>query len=132
MITINRRGTRPLHISLPDFDKGHRCPGWSGEGWRHNKVDWCDARLPEGVDRWSVVVRTGARPPRGVDRAYELPGFYSWRVRRTNCCNTVVLPQFLMYFALSSWVSRYGAPGPAPRRLWQAVEELRFRFRRLR
>ena len=93
MITINRRGKRPLHISLPDFDKGARCPGWSGEGMKRNKTNWCDA--PTGVPRWALTVRSSATPPAGIADAYDLPGFYRWRLRRTNCCNTIVMPQIL-------------------------------------
>lgn len=103
MFTINRRGQEPLRISLPDFNKAYRCPGWSGEGMRGNKVNWCNDDLPPGVWRWSLVVRRGARPPEGVEYATDLPGFYSWRVRRTNCCNTIVLPQFLYLLTPGAW-----------------------------
>lgn len=109
MFTINRRGHEPLHIALPDFDKGHRCPGWSGEGMRANKVNWCDDERPAGVQRWALTVRKNAAPPSGVENWVDLPGFYSWRVRRTNCCNTIVMPQFLYFFTPGAWF--YVLPG---------------------
>lgn len=104
MFAINRPGQEPLYFSLPDFDKGHRCPGWSGEGMRHNKVDWCNDELAPGQPRWALTVRSGARPPAGVQHSSDLPGFYSWRIRRTNCCNTIVLPQFLYLLTPGAWV----------------------------
>ncbi len=109
MIAINRRGREPLYISLPDFNKGYRCPGNSGEGMRSNKVDWCNNELAPGQSRWALVVRAGARPPRGVEHPSDLPGFFSWRIRRTNCCNTIVLPQFLYYFTPGAWFRFYPA-----------------------
>lgn len=109
MFAINRSGREPLYISLPDFDKGHRCPGNSGEGMRRNKADWCNNELAPGQSRWSLVVRAGARPPQGIEHATELPGFYSWRIRRTNCCDTIVLPQFLYLFTAGAWF--YWMPG---------------------
>ena len=104
MFAINRRGKEPLYISLPDFNKGHRCPGWSGEGMRTNRVDWCNNELPPGIRRWSLTLRRGAMPRNGVLYAEDLPGFYSWRVRRTNCCDTIVLPQFLYLLTPGAWV----------------------------
>ena len=124
MLTIERRGKMPLNISLPDFDKGHRCPGWSGEGWKYNPVDWCDGALPHDTSRWALTVREGARPPVGVQHATDLPGFFSWRLRRTVCCNTLVLPQLTYWFALGSWVVRDGSrlrPGSAVSHLTSAV-----------
>lgn len=109
MFAINPRGQEPLYFSLPDFDKGHRCPGNSGEGMRRNKVDWCNNELAPGQSRWSLTVRRDATPPAGIDHATDLPGFYSWRIRRTSCCNTVVLPQFLYYFTVGAWF--YTLPG---------------------
>ena len=109
MLAINRRGQEPLYFSLPDFNKGHRCPGWSGEGMRYNKVNWCNDELAPGVQRWSLTLRRGVPAPMGIEHASDLPGFYSWRVRRTNCCNTVVMPQFLYYFTPGAWF--YVLPG---------------------
>lgn len=118
MLTIRRRHRLPLHISLPDFDKGARCPGWSGAGWKFNRENWCADLLPDGVPRWALTVRQSAAAPAGVAFACDLPGFFSWRLRRTNCCNTIVLPQLLWWFAPASWVSVFaGIPrrGPAAR-----------------
>jgi len=141
MFTI-RRGRAPLHISLPDFDKGARCPGWSGEGMRSNKVDWCNDELAPGQSRWALTVRPNATPRAGIECAHELPGFYSWRMRRTNCCNTIVLPQFLYYFTPGAWVrweSAYELPeGRVPGRVragsaWNTLYwQLRFLRGRLR
>lgn len=109
MFAINRRGQEPLYFSLPDFDKGHRCPGSSGEGMRGNKVDWCNDERAPGVQRWALTVRRGAKPPAGVENWVDLPGFYSWRVRRTLCCNTIVMPQFLYLLTPGAWF--YILPG---------------------
>lgn len=121
MLTLVGKRTEPLNISLPDFDKGHRCPGWSGEGWKFNKVNWCNDELAPGERRWALTVRRGARRS-DVEDAVDLPGFYAWRVRRTNCCNTIVLPQWTMYLAPRSWSierASYGGLyiGPAWRRV---------------
>ncbi|SDH38193.1 hypothetical protein [Microbacterium sp. 77mftsu3.1] len=104
MLTIPRPGRTPLRISLPDFNKGYRCPGWSGEGMKFNKANWCDDNLPDGQRRWALTVRRGATPIDGIDDASDLPGFWSWRLRRTNCCDTIVLPQVLYMFTPGAWV----------------------------
>ena len=138
MLTISRRGPEPLNLSLPDFDKGHRCPGWSGEGMRYNKVNWCNDELAPGQSRWALTVRSGARPPRGVEHATELPGFYSWRLRRTNCCNTIVLPQFTYLLSVGAWF--YWSPGfqvggswaPGRLRLGSGWQKIRWQWWKLR
>lgn len=103
MLTIVRPRRAPLRISLPDFDKGHRCPGWSGEGMRFNKTNWCSDELAPGQRRWALTVRRSAVAREGVSDATELPGFFSWRIRRTNCCDTIVLPQFLYLLTPGAW-----------------------------
>jgi hypothetical protein len=120
----------PLNISLPDFDKGARCPGWSGEGWKFNDVDWCDGVLPPSAQRWALTVRENPRRRPRVTHATELRGFFSWRLRRTNCCNTIVLPQATFWLAPGSWVGTSYASAPAVRSIRQALSRLRLLFRR--
>lgn len=144
MFAINPRGQEPLYFSLPDFDKGHRCPGNSGEGMRGNQVDWCNDQREPGVQRWALTVRRGAAPPPGVENWVDLRGFYSWRVRRTQCCNTIVMPQLLYYFTPGAWFyvlpggtrlngERFGRslrPGSAWHKLWWQCRKLRRLFER--
>lgn len=85
-----------MRVAQSDYDKSWRCPGWSGSGWTHNKRNWCDGNLPEGVSRW-----------RGGARYY---GFgWTLRFQRTNCCNTLVLPYALVWLNWRTWKpTRYG------------------------
>lgn len=70
-----------------DYNKPHRCPGWSGSGWIVNtKRSTCDGETPEGVRRWRWHPEESGYGP-----------LWNWRIRRTNCCDAVVLPHVLRW-----------------------------------
>ena len=73
-----------MRIARCDYDKPHRCPGWSGTGWTYNKRDFCDGGSP----RWAKEEDAY----RGSSLMWE------FKVRKTVCCGTYVLPHFLVWF----------------------------------
>lgn len=71
-----------MKIARPNYDKPHRCPGWSGVGWLSNKHNWCD----------------GAK--RSFPRGYN----YAWYAfNRSACCNTLILPLAVKWFDWRTW-----------------------------
>lgn len=84
-------------LMLCDYDKPHRCPGWSGSGWSYNKRDSCDDVLPDGVRRWR----------RYADASGYGPG-WQWMIRRTNCCDTLVLPYVLRWLHWRTYYYKIG------------------------
>lgn len=85
-----------MRIAQSDYDKSGRCPGSSGSGWTWNKKDWCTS--PEGVERW-----------KGGPSNYGL--YWSLKFRRTNCCNTLVLPYAFVWLNWRTWVPQRVSKG---------------------
>lgn len=107
-----------MKIAQSDYDKPHRCPGWSGSGWTYNKRDWCDdPQMPEGWSRW------------GRDMPNSIYGTRLWflRVHRTACCGTYVLPYSLVWLNWRTWTNGVGWM-----LLRQKFEMLRWSLRRKR
>jgi hypothetical protein len=72
-----------MRISRPCYDKGHRCPGWAGGGWRY---------------------------PRGEDRCQggHIRGWYEyrplrWRFLACDTCDVIVWP-YVTRWLDPSWV----------------------------
>lgn len=113
-------GRKRLRISRADYDKSFRCPGWSGSGLTWNAKNWCDdPELPGGVRRWPQA-------------RYDARRSMLWRIDKTNCCNTIVLPIALRVFEWRWWdlrlrflVSdlRYAYQRRQTLRRWRAEEE---------
>lgn len=76
-----------------DYNKPHRCPGWSGAGWKMNRRNNCYDLLGPGEHRWRKY---------GDNSGYG-PG-WQWMFRSTNCCNTLVLPYVLRWL---NWRTYY-------------------------
>jgi hypothetical protein len=78
-----------MRISRPDYDKAHRCPGWSGGGMtRYATVRRCDGGYLHGdiyAGRW-------------------------WRFRMNRCdtCDLLVLPYVVRYLDWRTWFLRWG------------------------
>jgi hypothetical protein len=75
-------------IARCDYNKPHRCPGWSGAGWTFNRHDWCDGVASR---RWLH------------DRDRDYQGLWWLRVRKTACCGTYVLPHILVWLDWRTW-----------------------------
>lgn len=105
VLSFARHGRMPALIALPHFRAGYRCPGWAGEGWEESNGGWCFGPGPGGSAQWAFTVLPESSAPVGADHPFELPGFLTWRLRRTLCCDTIVLPQWTMYIIPRSWVT---------------------------
>jgi hypothetical protein len=84
------RTAEGMRISLPDFDKPYRCPGWSGAGWKYNDEDWCNGTAGH-TRRWSNWVHK-LHPRISLNL-----------IRRTHCCGTIVLPLWTRWFDPETW-----------------------------
>lgn len=102
-----------MKLALCDYDKPHRCPGWSGAGWKYNKKDWCDDTIPDGMTRW------------GTPTLYDKKLWYA-RINKTNCCGTYVLPHFLIWFSPTKHKLAYGR---IRSKIWYKIDEIKWKLK---
>lgn len=84
VLTRQRRGPQ---ISRPNYDKRHRCPGWSGGGWVSARYDQCDNGY--------IKIDYDSR-------------WWPWRFHRCTRCTVLVLPDVVRWLDptwLLWWIS---------------------------
>lgn len=77
-----------MRLMRANYDKPHRCPGWSGPGWGGIKNDVCEG---------TTSIR---------DR-YDGP-FWQWKLRRHDECGTVTLPYVLRWLEWETYWLKVG------------------------
>jgi hypothetical protein len=86
-----------VRVSRPNYDKMHRCPGWSGGGMLYAKVSRCDGgSLAWNGDEY-VDIYAGR--------------WCAWRVNRCSACGVYVLPSVVRWldwrwlaYRLTTWL----------------------------
>ncbi len=78
-----------MRLSRPDYDKPHRCPGWSGPGWNLAGAGWwkVSARTDRCDDGSIRTLTRNDHPGR-----FGYPGEHRWRFGRCNKCDIVTWP----------------------------------------
>jgi hypothetical protein len=84
------RNIMRFRISRPCWNKPHRCPGWTGGGYKYPKNSRCDNGRISTKPR---IIRIGNFEPYETDH----PGSNSWRIGKCNKCNVVTIPWALRY-----------------------------------
>lgn len=94
-----------MRFAQCNYDKPHRCPGWSGSGWTLNKRNRCIGGTTWLGDPYSR--------------------FWYLKVRRTACCGTYVLPHALVWLNWRTYVIHGTYWYPWQRVKWMPRRRLR-------
>lgn len=71
-----------MYLARMNYDKHHRCPGWSGGGWTYPKRERCDGGSLMVPGSWNL------------ERTMALPAdpWWKWKTYKCRKCDVLVLP----------------------------------------